>query len=133
MPVAVFYRGGFWNKMVGDPRTVEWDGTNETDICTWINDTITDFLNSVALPVEADSPWVPWTASVSGGVATFTGWRGHPFDPNVTASVQMTAAGEWLSAWVIGAGPLRVEGSAGMWKTSDPYSRPEQLEDLLKP
>lgn len=140
MAVSEFYRGGFnWRNLKGNPLTVEWDGTNEQDICDWINDTITNHPLVVNNPITfANRPL--WTASVNGSTVTFTGWKGNiPMPSYQTVSVQVALNG-WLSAWVPfvgqsseGPGPVAVVGQAGMWQTQDPDGRPENVEDVFAP
>lgn len=127
MPIDVFFRGGFRRDNIkGAPRTVEWDGTNENDICDWINQSVTEWPPSAG--VEG---WVQWTVSVADGIATFSGWRGHPFDPNSVMSIQVPESG-WVSEWVFPEGPASVK-SAGMWKTTDQYGRPDDVAKVFAP
>lgn len=129
MPVEPFYRGGFAHPLVGNPLTLEWDGTNEQDICDYINDAITSFL--VEHPFPLLDPWTAWTVTVASGIATFTGWRGHPFDSYTTVTAQVPGGG-WLAMWEMSKGCVAV-ANAGMWKTTDPYGRPDDVSEVFAP
>jgi hypothetical protein len=90
---------------------VEWDGTNEADICDWLND-------RAVFGTPSTPPWS--ITSVTGSVVVFTNAD--------DARVVTMPIGFWLNA---AGGYATVNDPAGRWKTSDPYGRPEDLNDML--
>lgn len=106
MPLDPFYAGYF----LRTPLCVEWDGTNHAEILDWINS-----------DGAGGTPPPAWTiSSVTASVLTFA----HTSRPWVRTVN--------LGFWVYGFGDnVTVANPAGCWKTSDPYGRPEDLNDML--
>lgn len=121
MPLDLFAAGNF---SAWDP-VVEWNGTNHGEIRDWIQSL--DPQN----PTDPAARW--FVSAVDSGHVTFTRPVEHPGSFGIVRHVTL-AVGEWLTAVNQVTGPplavLRVD-PAGKWKTSDPYGRPEDLNDLL--
>jgi hypothetical protein len=108
---------------------VEWDGTNEEDIAAWIRSL--DPSNDLA--AEADRWQV---ASVDSSLLVLVRPKHHPVGYPATVEVPLNfwvTAGVYPTAGDSQSNILIVQtvDPAGKWKTTDPYGRPNTLDDLL--
>lgn len=123
MAVTPFSAGNFsgWSPLV------EWDGTNEVDIRDWVRG-----LDPHDPPGEADR----WSVgSVGAGQVVFTRPGTHPDSTGGHATSVTVPLNWWLNAKVVTSGSpflgVQAVSPAGRWRTTDPYGRPTNLNDLL--
>lgn len=108
----------------GAAKCAEWNGTNEADVLAWVrdNDPYNDAIDeSQRWLIAATSPNL-----VLQRPAT------HPRGWGATVTVKPN---HWVTIMDLTTGHIDLYAldPGGRWKTTDPYGRPNNLDDLLSP
>jgi hypothetical protein len=122
MPFTPFSAG----RMGGLAHVAEWDGSNHADILDWLRD-----LDPQAPSNEADKWQI---GSVDASELVLARPSTHP-----AGATQVTIpVNYWVNAFLPASGiqvmmPQRINPSEGWWTTTDPWGRPNDVNDILAP